>query len=814
MEPPVDLHDRFEAEFQAVQSLLSAGQTEAARALIEGLRRGLDRVGPDLAAERLARIEAVLPSTPPAPPEIWPPTPPAGLDPAAATLPGVSVVTATRNRTENLLQALPSWLAHPQVSEVVIVDWSSDVPVAASLAVAGIRDPRLRVARVEDEAAWVLTWAFNLGFRLARHGCILKADADIRLAPGFFAANPLSPGQAITGNWRTAPPGQEYINGLFYIHRADLARVQGFNEHITRYGWDDDELYDRLTRAGVARTDLAPATVSHIDHDDAARLSPVPEALATGWTDLRARPIYGIRTNRLIATLMPDWKPDRRMQPFAVAGGVLRRSGPLPHQVPGPIRRTAERLAAREVLSWQAGPRTLELEDEAVDLLLSVRRLAGIGGLQVALMLARAPLDAVVAARLLVADLDPAALQARPEAASVLKQALLQAAEASGRCLVLRSDAYPHALASGILADLAHLPAGTDLGPAPEVDLDGAARDATTPVLRLWAGLDLLRQMPQDTGPALPSPLLLAPDTDLSDTDTSASPEVSPALHSRPARLYLDAQHGLGNRLRAIGSAAAVARATGRELVVIWQPDDHCAARLSDLFAYAGPVLEDRPALPEGTTRVSYMELEAGAAKDAPLTLAPGRDAYIRSAYVLNHPASHWGADVAYLRALQPSAAVMALVQSHTRTHPRPHVGVHVRMEGGPGTVLHSYDSPENWTAESHAAIRHWRGQSHHDRFIARLRPLLSANPGAQAFVAADTPASYAAFAAAFGERVTWLDRGLYDRSATQAQYALADVLLLARARHFLGSPWSSFSELALRLSTTIETREKAGVDF
>jgi hypothetical protein len=735
------------------------------------------------------------------------------------------VVTATRNRTENLLQALPSWLAHPQVREVVIVDWSSDVPVAASLAVAGIRDPRLRVARVEGEAAWVLTWAFNLGFRLARHGCILKADADIRLAPGFFAANPLASGQAITGNWRTAPPGQEYINGLFYIHRADLARVQGFNEHITRYGWDDDELYDRLTRAGVARTDLAPATVSHIDHDDAARLSAVPEALATGWTDLRARPIYGIRTNRLIATLMPDWKPDRRMQPFAVAGGVLRRSGPLPHPVPGPIRRTAERLAAREVLSWQAGPRTLELEDEAVDLLLSVRRLASIGGLQVALMLARAPLDAVVAARLLVADLDPAALQARPEAASVLKQALLQAAEASGRCLVLRSDAPPGALAgplaSGILADLPHLPAGTDLGPAPEVDLDGAGRDATSPVLRLTAGLDLLRQMPPTALPPAPaSPFLLATNTDLPDSYTGTAPEAgpaispTPALHSRPARLYLDAQHGLGNRLRAIGSAAAVARATGRELVVIWQPDDHCAARLSDLFAYAGPVLEEDPALPGDATRVSYMEMEAGAAKDAPLTLLPGRDAYVRSAYVLNHPASHWGADVAFLRALQPSAPVLALVQGHTRAHPRPHVGVHVRMEGGPGTVLHSYDSPENWTAESHAAIRHWRGQSHHDRFIARLRPLLDANPGAQAFVAADTPASYAAFAAAFGARVTWLDRSLYDRSATQAQYALADVLLLARARHFLGSPWSSFSELVLRLSTTIEAREKAGVDF
>jgi hypothetical protein len=642
------------------------------------------------------------------------------------------VVTATRNRTENLLQALPSWLAHPQVREVVIVDWSSDVPVAASLAVAGISDPRLRVARVEGEAAWVLTWAFNLGFRLARHGCILKADADIRLAPGFFAANPLSPGQAITGNWRTAPPGQEYINGLFYIHRADLARVQGFNEHITRYGWDDDELYDRLTRAGVARTDLAPATVSHIDHDDAARLSPVPEALATGWTDLRARPIYGIRTNRLIATLMPDWKPDRRMQPFAVAGGVLRRSGPLPHPVPGPIRRTAERLAAREVLSWQAGPRTLELEDEAVDLLLSVRRLAGIGSLQVALMLARAPLDAVVAARLLVADLDPAALQARPEAASALKQALLQAAEASGRCLVLRSDAAPHALASGIFADLAHLPAGTDLGPAREVDLDGAARDATTPVLRLWAGLDLMRQMPPAPRPCTALPASFGPKYG------SVRPRQRHNLrghrHPRPAqppgaalsrRAARARQPAARHRLGGGGGAGHGARSGG-----------DLAARRPLRGAPVRPLRlcrsgAGRPPRPAGRRHRGQLYGDGGGGRQG---CPPDPDPGARCLYPLGLCAQPSGQPLgggcgvsARLAALGPGDGAGA--GPHADPSPPP-CGVHVRMEGGPGTVLHSYDSPENWTAESHAAIRHWRGQSHHDRFIARLRPLLDATPG------------------------------------------------------------------------------------
>lgn len=808
--PPVDQRDSFEADIQAIQSLILAQQHDQAQTLISGLRTDLDRVGPDLAHARAARLDALLPAPPASPVERPDGTAlPQGLDPDLPTLPGVSIVTATRNRTDNLIRALRSWLATDDIREVVIVDWSSDVPVTDSLRDAGLTDPRIRVARVEGEPAWVLTWAFNLGFRLAGHARILKADADIELAPGFFDANPLHPGQVITGNWRNAPEGQEYLNGVFYIHRADLAAVQGFNEFITRYGWDDDDLYERLTRAGGTRVDLAPGSASHIDHDDTVRLPPEDAALATGWTDLRALPMYGIRTNRLIATLMPDWTPARRMQPFTEipqtgADTALHRSGPLPHPVPAPMLRTAELLAGRDLLSWQAGPRVFELEDDALDLLLSARRLAGTTALHVALMLARAPLDVVVAARHLVIDLDIAALQARPQTAFGLKQSLIDTAHTSRRALVLRGHIDPGRNFGGVFADQAHLPAQTALGPAPEVELhsiqDTAHHDTTSPVLRLTAGLNLLRQLPAQPAFSVGRP--------------------------RAGRLFIDAQHGLGNRLRAIGSAAAIARATGRELVIVWEPDLHCEARLSDLFDYAGPVLEQSLPPDGSTTRLSYMEREPGAAKDAPLILKDGQDAYVRSAFVLRHPASHWGPDVAFLRALQPSPAVMALVRGHSQGRPRPQIGIHIRMDGAAGTKLQTYDGPENWNADSHAAIQHWRGQSHHDRFIARTRVLLEADRHAQAFLAADTAASYAAFEAAFGpdfgadfgadfgNRITRLNRQTYDRSAGQLQYALADVLLLARAQHFLGCQWSSFSELVMRLTTTIQTQEKAGVDF
>jgi hypothetical protein len=141
-------------------------------------------------------------------------------------------------------------------------------------------------------------------------------------------------------------------------------------------------------------------------------------------------------------------------------------------------------------------------------------------------------------------------------------------------------------------------------------------------------------------------------------------------------------------------------------------------------------------------------------------------------------------------------------------------IGLHVRMEGAPGTDTNSYDRIDNWTAEGHAAIQHWRSQSHYSRFMQRLDALIGADPKAQVFLAADRPETYRAFRETYGERIAMLDRPLYDRSAAQLTYALADILLLARCRHFLGSHWSSFSELALRLSISIARRETAGVDF
>jgi hypothetical protein len=780
---------------------------------IDRLAMALDQVPEPLATARRKALDALtrrygIDLPPPEPVLVgdgpWPLT---TLE--APARPGISLVTCCKNRNANLLRALPTWLDQPEIDEIVIVDWCSDTPVAEEIAAAGIADPRLRIARVEDEPRWILSYAFNLGFRLARRDRILKVDADIMLDPGFFARNPLPSQSFIAGNWRRAEQGQSFVNGFFYIHRADLMAENGFNEHITTYGWDDDELYERLEAADITRIDVAEGTIRHLDHDDEARIDERKEAGAetalTGWDDLHRGTMHRIRTNRLISTIMPRWDAHRILLPFNILARegqtlVLQRHGWVPHPVPGHIRERAELLAAWEILSWKGGLRVWELAPEALERLLRLRRLDAIAPLHVEMILTGAPDAAIAAPRHLVAD--AAALEG-----TAARATLSAVATATGRLPVIRTESgtLPETLAADLPEGSAGLPLwapiGTVAGIAPELLADAFA-GRLSPAL---AGYDrpVLRFAADPRSPVPEQAMVEA-------GGTLAAPD---HLVTRE-RLFVDAQHGLGNRLRAIGSGAAIAAATGREMVVVWEPDHHCEARLADLIDYDGAVIErcfPEAAQDDGQTFLNYMEIEAGAAKGAPLELVAGRDAYVRTAYVIAHPASTWETENRLLRRLVPAEPVLDLM---ARVPDHRDIALHIRMEGAPGTDQNSYDRRENWTEDGHRAINAWRSKSHYSHFLERLKPLLADRPDAQLFLAADLPETYAAMHEALGDRVAWLERRLYDRSAAQLQYALADLLLLARCRVLLGSNWSSFSEVALRLSSTITHHEMSGVDF
>ena len=283
-------------------------------------------------------------------------------------------------------------------------------------------------------------------------------------------------------------------------------------------------------------------------------------------------------------------------------------------------------------------------------------------------------------------------------------------------------------------------------------------------------------------------------------------------------RLYIDVQHGLCNRLRAMASAAVIAARTDRALVVIWRTDHHCEARISDLLRHTDPVIEDddiADLLRSRSARVyNYMEIEPGARFQEPILAAGDAvegDVYIRSAYTLTSPHRDAEGERRYLRTLLPAEPVCELL---SQVRIRSDVAAHIRMATGERFDHLPHESPANWPAHRHRELADWRRKSHADRFIARLDALIAEGAVETIFLAADLQETYARFAERYGDRLAWLERDLFDRSPRQLQYALADLMLLATGRRLLASSWSSFSEVAERIGPRGRRVERSGIDF
>lgn len=292
----------------------------------------------------------------------------------------------------------------------------------------------------------------------------------------------------------------------------------------------------------------------------------------------------------------------------------------------------------------------------------------------------------------------------------------------------------------------------------------------------------------------------------------SAAPRI-PGL-TRP-RLFIDVQHGLANRLRALVSAAAIAEAAGMDLVVIWRPDHHCDCRIGDVLDYRGAIVEDGAGeLIRRATEQNYnfMAVERDGRTDHALPDFDRHcDLYLRSAYTIQHPLRSRWREQMILRRLRPARAVRDLVRSVRFPNA---VAAHIRMGTGPRFDHLSFEAPGNWPADQHRALVQWREKSHVDRFVDRLDALVAEGRATTIFVAADLPETYALCAERYGDRLCILPRDRFDRSARQLQFALADMMLLAAADLFLASTWSSFSDVAQRLAAPGRALERSGVDF
>ena len=198
---------------------------------------------------------------------------------------GWSLVTCCMNRSQNLLYSLMTWLDCTDIDEIVVIDWTSTSSISSDIEKKAGNHPffqKIRCHRVEKQTSWILTWAYNLAVSLARYDKIIKLDCDVSLDPKFFPVNDnfrkldsRNPPIFYTGDWKTS--SQIHLNGQVLVKRTDFIAINGYNEHLTKYGYDDTDLYLRLMNMGLTHAKFIDSSngrslIRHRDHSNFDRI--------------------------------------------------------------------------------------------------------------------------------------------------------------------------------------------------------------------------------------------------------------------------------------------------------------------------------------------------------------------------------------------------------------------------------------------------------------------------------------------------------------------------------------------------------------
>lgn len=617
------------------------------------------------------------------------------------------------NRHETLRTVLARWRAVANVSEIIVVDWSSNPPLRDVVEHVADGDPRVRLIRVDGEEHWILSRAYNLAVRATSFDKILRTDCDYSIGTQFVqvhdltdyrnhsilrqsALNPDDPDAALTaaarklaspkfyaGNYQHARNENEiHLNGAVYIKRADFLRIGGYDERIQTYGWDDEDLYGRLVEAGLQKVDINYDHVSHVPHGDTSRAQ----------KDVKFVQVE-IDLNSLLLKHLPKWNS-----------------------------------SAVDFHEWQLSDYAPHTDSYAV-------------------------LTAVTKPRSLKDLVAPANIK----------------------------SAWNMALGQRL------------------------ANDYQVP----W---DIMETMDVASKRSLLVRL---------------NQRMEHRAQSQPARiLFAHCMHGLGNRLRALGSAMSFANQTDRELVIIWETDAHIAANFTDLFSDNLVVVTHfKPTWPFlGYDKwdkawlsfefFNYMEMEGqGAIKGQQIVDKPDKHFYFKSAYVMEADAqlTNWDKDNDMLRSLTPVSEVTELIKQHENKGLERMVGIHIRDRTLDRDIKNVNFGTEYGNAAS-KEMEYWRRKSSYKTFMVEMHEMLKIDPSLRFYVATDTMDVIPKLETEFPGKIISTSRNCDGRDGHCVRFALVDIICLSRTKELIGSNWSSFTEAASRMGG--KKPRLAGQDF
>ena len=255
--------------------------------------------------------------------------------------------------------------------------------------------------------------------------------------------------------------------------------------------------------------------------------------------------------------------------------------------------------------------------------------------------------------------------------------------------------------------------------------------------------------------------------------------------------LTIECLGGLGNRMRALDSAIALARALGYPITMVWNIDASLGCRFNDLFY---PPASIQKIVHRNRNRKSRIErllrkitYNIGRRKELSMEqqevekhMRQHFDFKQLSRYPTVHIAtcSHFYESEAPFREFHPVQQLQSQIDSYTHLFNNT-IGVHLRRT-------------DNYIATEHSPT---------EFFLATMERMVHDDPQTGFFLATDDPQEEKRFLDAFPGRVISHRKRSYHRSEPAAiQDALIDLYVLSKCKKIIGSYWSSFSDVASAL--------------
>lgn len=179
-------------------------------------------------------------------------------------------VTTCKGRLHHLQQTLPL-IAAQAPDEIVVVDYGCPQHCGDWVEK---NFPAVKVVRVTDDPGFCLPRARNLGAAACHAPWIFFIDADIRVGAGLVTW--MRKHARERHFYRQAPVDgvrdfEAY--GTVLCPRRAFRSVEGYDELFTGWGGEDDDLYDRMSIAGLVTGHYPAELVDPISHDDSERMA-------------------------------------------------------------------------------------------------------------------------------------------------------------------------------------------------------------------------------------------------------------------------------------------------------------------------------------------------------------------------------------------------------------------------------------------------------------------------------------------------------------------------------------------------------------